>query len=112
MYSTSGSIGVSTTLSLAPTLTTFGTISVLLTTGVPSVTVPLVSLTSVDVVVTILPSDPLLVTVLVPTSLVLSASYRVVTGIILVTTLDLTPFGLAMSFLTVGVRAPVLAFTS
>ena len=99
-------------MDLAPTLTTFGTISVLLTTGVSSVTVPLVSLTSVDVVITLLPSDPLLVTVLVPTSLVLSASYRVVIGIILVTTLDLTPFGLAMSFLTVGVRAPILALTS
>ena len=111
-YSTSGSIGVSTTLSLAPTLTTFGTISVLLTTGIPSVTVPLVSLTSFGVVVTTLPSAPLLVTVLVPTSLVLSASYRVVTRIILVTTLDLAPFRLNTSCFSVGVREPVLAFTS
>ena len=84
-------IGVSTTFVLVPTLTTFCTISVFLTTGVPLVTSPVISLTSFGVVVTIEPSEPLFTTVFVPTSLVGSGSYRVVTGIVCVTTVSFAP---------------------
>ena len=57
---------VSTTVGFVPTLTTFGTIGVSFSVGLPSVTVPSSSFTILGVVVTILPSLPFDSTISVP----------------------------------------------
>ena len=109
-------IGVSTTFVLVPLRTTVCLISVRCSLGVPSVTFPVVSSTLYGVVVTTLPSVPSSVTSS-PTSLVGSDSYRVVTGIVCVTTLSCAPTlttlvtGCSVSVVGVfAVTSPVVGF--